>query len=103
MFLSVERAKEEREPVEILRRGWWGGAMYVVILLLLPAIQDDQMADLKWIAKVISLDKDMKIINYFLFVSSSRRCVDHVIHKDGQSAKPRKQTRSNIYFFDGGF
>lgn len=28
-------------------------------------------------------DKDMKIINYFLFVSSSCRCVDHVIHKDG--------------------
>lgn len=55
MFLSVERAKEEREPVEILRRGWWGGAMYVAVLLLFPAIQDDQMVDLKWIAKVISL------------------------------------------------
>lgn len=77
--------------MEILRRGWWGGAMYVVVLLLLPAIQDDQMADLKWIAKVISLDKDMKIINYFLFVSSSRRCVDHVIHR----LTKRKATKTN--------
>lgn len=62
----------------------------MAVLLSFPAVWGDQMVDLKWIAKVISMGitKDMKII-ILLFISS-RRCVDHVILKRRAERKSHK-------------